>query len=120
MAEKYYQGEDISITIVIYEDQNMILKRDLTNVEVDMVLCNMAGGTKIIASTDAKIVKREVAIERIDANTLRVVFNSFHTARLSEGMAQVEMKVRDLIKGTTTISTNDSIIIESSIIGKLT
>lgn len=120
MAEKYYQGEDISITIVIYEDQNMIQKRDLTGVEFDMVLCSLSNGTKIVASTDNKVVSRNVVITRVDSNTLRVVFDSQHTASLDEGVARIEMKVRDTLKGTTTISTNDSIIIESSIIGKLT
>lgn len=120
MAEKYYQGEDISITIAIYEDQSMEIKQDLTHIELDLVLCSFTNSTKLIASTDSKITSRDTTINRINSNTLKVVFDSSLTARMDEGMARIEMKVRDTLKGTTSITTNDSIIIESSIIGKLT
>ncbi len=120
MAEKYYQGEDISIVIEIYDESSLTTKQDLSQLHIDLLLITSKKGNKLLASTDETLEGVSLLIERVSSEQLKLLIPSTTTATLNVGVATIELRVRDFDGGNTSISINSSIVIESSNIGGIT
>ncbi|MFI3315099.1 MAG: hypothetical protein R3Y04_05495 [Rikenellaceae bacterium] len=118
MTGKYYQGEDILITISLYNNKEMTEKVNLANYDVDLMIVGSDSST-LIASTDSSSDIADSTITVVDDYSLRAHFAPSLTSKLAVGNARVEVKMVDQDSGYTMISTNDSVFIENSDIGKL-
>lgn len=118
MVGKYHQGEDIVLTINIYNDKSMSEKEDLTDYKIDVLLIDSNNET-LYASTDSDS-SPDTLIKTDDNYTLKVHFTASQTSLLSEGNANLEVRVKNLTTEETSISKSDLLFIESSEISKLT
>ncbi len=119
MAEKYYKGEDIVISLSMYKNELLDEKLDLSTKEVDLLLYSYSNNKALVASTDRTIASFDVYIERVSNFILKVTFPANLTLKLGTGGARVEIKIRNNEDGSVIITTSDSIIIENSLIATL-
>ncbi|MFI3321912.1 MAG: hypothetical protein R3Y50_05250 [Rikenellaceae bacterium] len=118
MTGTYHQGEDIVIKITLYDDKNLTEQHEVDSYKVDLLIVS-SDNTMLLASTDTTSVFVDCEIEKVDDYTLQAHFTPDLTSKLSEGGAKLEIRLKNLDSGETTISTNDLIFIEGSVISKL-
>ncbi len=120
MAEKYYRGEDIVITLSMYKDESLKDKLDLSTKNIDLLIYSYSNNKSLIASTDIPDGTGKVLINRVDDFTLIATFPAEMTLLLGTGGARVEIKIQNKEDGSVIITTTDSITIENSFIATLT
>lgn len=116
MAEHFYQGEDISLAITIFEDEAMTIPSNLASTEVEMLLYTKYNGFELKAST----IKSDgvVDIKRLSDTHLCAIIPASATTLLEPGTLTIEMMMIDKISSTKRISVSSSVKIEPSKIGK--
>ncbi|MFI3268267.1 MAG: hypothetical protein R3Y51_06070 [Rikenellaceae bacterium] len=117
MADIFYQGEDIVLSIEVYEDDNLTEKCDLDNLKVDMILYHKNSPSEIIASTD---IDSELVISKISSlEQMVLTIPAEKTRTLGCGILTVEIKLTDTSTNNVQIAVNSAIRIENSRIGNL-
>lgn len=118
MADIFYQGEDIAMTLEFFEDEAMNEVMDLENIDVDM-LFYVKNSTPITGSTESDSDSDIVIIKSDDNKKLMLVIPASKTKTLSTGLLNCEIRVINNETNEVKITCSNSIRIESSKIGLL-
>ncbi len=114
MAEIFYQGEDIHLSIELFDDDAMNVPVDLSGSDAELLLYTRRNGYEITAST---LAGKDVAIERESATRLSAKIGREWTAKLAPGPLTCEMRLTDSVAEDTRIAVITGIRIEPSKIG---
>lgn len=120
MADVFYQGEDISLQIEIFNDDSMDIKTNVADVEVDMLVYTKHGGKEIKLSShtindDIILIKKD-----IENNILSTTIPASVTKMMTAGLMTVEMMTIENINEaieSRRISVSSHIHIQPSKIG---
>lgn len=116
MAEHFYQGEDISLAIAIFDDEAMTIPSNLKSTDVEMLIYTKYNGYEIKASTIQ--TQGSLDIKRLSDTKLLAIIPAVATTLLEPGTLTIEMMMVDQATLSKRISVSSSVKIEPSKIGK--
>lgn len=118
MAELFYKGEDIALTLDVFSDEAMNNKIALTGATIEVIAYTSEDGYIITASNDEDD-ETALDITTSDNLTFSLDIPAEKTKLLDSGMLTIEMKIVDS-EGTTRINVvNPGITISKSKIDEL-
>lgn len=116
MAELFYKGEDILLTIDIFNDENMREKVLIDDVTTEMILYTKDDGMIIEASSSGD---KDLTIITEDNITQSLLIPSDVSSELETGELTIEMRIVDEDGSTRIDVVNPGITICQSKIGEL-
>lgn len=113
----FYKGEDISLTMGLFEDEAMKFPIEVALYDIDVVLYTSSKGSYILASTGQS--SSGVSVESVSENTIKVNVTKEALETLSCGQVNIEVRLTDKISGNSKIVKDYAFALEDTIVKKM-